>query len=399
MNNFIMLSPQYPPRLRFFANRLKARGFNVLGIGDADWGCLAPELRDDLAEYCKADLACYSGNEELVGDKFASIRSAVQYLAEKHGPITYLESFNEWWLPLDAALRQDLDIPGIRPRELSHLVRKSLMKERFRQAGVAVVKGAAVTDLDGMLAFLEDCGRDIIVKPDRGVGASDTRRIRSPEEAARFFGELNPAFPYYMEKFISGPGRELYSFDGFTDAAGAPVFFTSHHYNDGILEVVEGNPLSYHNLLAGEIPAGLKKAGLAALKAFGLKKNFFHIEFFYLDGVYYGLEINARPPGVLTVDMINHSKGVDCWDLYARMCAGEKLDVKLPCDLICAYAARLSGRPYQLPHEELLARYGGEIVFHMPMDSKVMGDYAYLVLTKTQQRRMEILDQIAALRA
>lgn len=396
MSNFFIISPQYPPRLRFFANRLKAAGFNVFGIGDADWGSLHETLKADLTEYCRADLSCYAGNETIAPEKYAAVRSAAGYLADKYGPPAYLESFNEWWLPLDAALRQDLGIPGIKPAELARLIRKSRMKECFRQAGVAVVDGEIITDLKALLAFFERCGRDIIIKPDRGVGASDTRRIRTREEAENFFNSRNPAFPYYTEKFISGPGRELYSFDGFTDAAGKPVFYTCHYYNDGILEVVEGNPLSYHNLRADEIPADLKAAGMAALKAFNLKKNFFHIEFFRLDGKCYGLEINARPPGVLTVDMINHSKGVDCWDLYARMCAGEKLDVKLPLDLVCCYAARLFSRPYRLSHEELLARYNGEIVFHMPMDSKVMGDYAYLVRTKTQQRRLEILEQIAA---
>ncbi|OGS14129.1 MAG: hypothetical protein A2234_10925 [Elusimicrobia bacterium RIFOXYA2_FULL_58_8] len=399
MNNFIMLSPQYPPRLRFFANRLKARGFNVLGVGDADWGSLDGALRADLAHYSRADLACYCGNEELACDKYSELLATVRHLTETHGPAAYLESFNEWWLPLDAALRQDLGIPGLKPAELASLVRKSLMKQRFRQAGVAVVDGEMVTDLKALLAFFERCGRDIIVKPDRGVGASDTRRIRTRAEAEAFFRDRNPAFPYYTEKFISGPGRELYSFDGFTDTAGKPVFFTCHHYNDGILEVVEGNPLSYHNLRLHEIPADLKAAGMAALKAFGLKKNFFHIEFFKQGGACYGLEINARPPGVLTVDMINHSKGIDCWDLYARMCAGEKLDVKLPGDKVCAYAARVFNRPYRLSHEELLARHAGRIVFHMPMDSKVMGDYAYLVLTETQEQRIEILDQITELRA
>lgn len=393
-----MLSPQYPPRLRFFANRLKARGFNVLGVGDADWGSLDEALRADLAEYCRAGLACYAGNEELDREKYAPVLSTVKYLAEKYGPPAYLESFNEWWLPLDAALRQDLGIPGLKPADLPPLLHKSAMKEKFRQAGVAVVEGELVSTLPALLAFFERSGRDIVTKPDRGVGASDTRRIRSREEAESFFNNRNPAFLYYTEKFISGPGRELFSFDGFTGADGEPVFFTSHFYCDGILEVVEGNPLSYHNLRRDEIPVELKAAGLAALRAFGLKKNFFHIEFFRLNGVCYGLEVNARPPGVLTVDMINHSKGIDCWDLYARMCAGEKLEVKLPLDKVCCYAARLFGRPYRLSHEELLARYTGEIVFHMPMDSKVMGDYAYLLLTKTQERRKELLAAVTELR-
>jgi len=396
MRTFIAISPQYPPRLRFFINRLKARGFTVLGVGDADWSCLDEELRADLTEYCRADLACYSGNEELDPGRYPGVRSTIEYLSAKYGRPEYLESFNEWWLPLDAAFRQDLDIPGIKPPELAHLIRKSLMKERFRQAGVAVVDGAPVTDPGGLLAFFNKAGRDIVVKPDRGVGASDTYRIRSEEEAGQFLKIRNPAFPYYMETFIGAPGRELYSFDGFTGADGQPVFFTCHYYNDGILEVVGGNPLSYHNLRTDEIPADLKAAGLAALQAFGLKKSFFHIEFFRVNGVCFGLEINARPPGVLTMDMINHSKGIDCWDLYARMCAGEKTGARFARDLVCTYAARVFSRSYRLSHYELLRRYAKEIVLHMPMDSKVMGDYAYLVLTEDQQQRAEILQQIAA---
>jgi hypothetical protein len=398
MRNFFIISPQYPPRLRFFANRLKARGFNVFGIGDADWGGLDGGLKADLTEYCRADLSCYSGNEELNFEKYAGVRSAAEYLARKYGPPEYLESFNEWWLPLDAALRRDLGVPGLRPDGLAPLIRKSLMKERFRKAGVAVVEGRIVTGPGELLDFFERSGRDIVVKPDRGVGASDTRRIRSREEAERFFAEKNPAYPFFMEAFIGDQARELYSFDGFTDAEGAPVFYTCHRYNDGIMEVVSGNPLSYYNLKSGEIPGDLRAAGLAALKSFALKKMFFHIEFFRVNGTCFGLEINARPPGVLTVDMINHSKGMDCWDLYARMCAGETVRARPSRDLVCVYAARVFGKPYLLSHDELLSAFGPEIVFHMPMDSKVMGDYAYLALTETQARRAEEADRITALR-
>jgi polysaccharide deacetylase 2 family uncharacterized protein YibQ len=66
--------------------------------------------------------------------------------------------------------------------------------------------------------------------------------------------------------------------------------------------------------------------------------------------------------------------------------------------MVCTYAARFHNRPYRYSHDELLARHGREIVFHMPMDSKVMGDYAYLVLTETQDHRKEIVSEISALR-
>ena len=392
--NFFIVSPHYPPRLRFFAARLRDRGFSVFGLGDADPGSLDGELRACLTDYCRVDLSCYNGNESLAPERYAAVRSAAEYLAGRYGRPEYLESFNEWWLPLDAALRRDLGVPGVRPESLAPLIRKSLMKEKFRKAGVAAAAGELVSERGAFLDFFERAGRDIVVKPDRGVGASDTFRLRSREEVERFFAARNPAFPYFAEEFIGGPDRELYSFDGLADGDGEPVFFTCHRYSDGIMEVVGGNPLSYHNLKNDEIPEDLKAAGLAALKEFALKKQFFHIEFFKAKGVCLGLEINARPPGVLTLDMINHSRGMDCWDAYARLCAGEEAGVKFTRDMVCSYAARLYGRAYRYSHEDLFYNFGREIVFHMPMDSKVMGDYAYLTLSDTQERRTELLERI-----
>ena len=38
--NFIFLSCHFPPRFRFFVQRMKAKGVNVLGIGDESYGIL-----------------------------------------------------------------------------------------------------------------------------------------------------------------------------------------------------------------------------------------------------------------------------------------------------------------------------------------------------------------------
>ena len=397
MKNFVMISPQYPQRLYFFADRLKKRGLRVLGAGDQDLWNLREDLRRDLTEYCQTHLACYDANGTPGGENLDHVCSALGYLQDKYGPLGLIESFNEWWLPLDAELRKRFGVPGVQPEQLLHLTRKSLMKKRFQEAGVETVPGQLLTTLPQMLAFLSASGGDIVVKPDRGVGASDTHRLRSEEQCRRFFEGRNPELTYFLEKFVDAPDRELLSFDGLAGADGAPVFFTAHKYSSGIMEIVGGNPLSYWSYKSSELPEGLQKAGLAALKAFGLKNNFFHIEFFKTAGRIIGLEINARPPGVLTLDMVNHAKGIDCWDLYAALAAGEKPDCKPADDLVCAYAARLyDGRDYRFSHEQLLERFPEEIAFHMPMDSKVMGDYAYLLRARSQERCFEIIKEISA---
>lgn len=395
---FLFISPQYPQRLRFLANRLKAAGFTVVGIGDSDWGSLNPELQRDLAEYCKVNMNCYRPDGSIDQDVYAGIFNTVCYLADKYGKPEYIESFNEWWLPLDAQLRADLGVQGNKPDELWHLNRKSLMKERFRRAGVNVVPGKLVENISGMIKFMNSCGNDIIVKPDHGVGASSTYRIRTREEAERFFANKNPEQQFYMEKFISGSDRELFSFDGITDADGKPAFYIAHHYCDGIMEVVDGGTLSYNNIRLSDIPEDLVRAGMASVESFNIRKNFFHIEFFRSDGKFFGLEINARPPGVVTLDMDNHARGMDLWALYADICANGHTAIEGSQDRICGYVGRLNSCNYRLSHEEIMRQFGNEIVFDMPMDSRVMGDYCYLTLSDSPERCEELRRFITELR-
>ncbi|MBP5287954.1 MAG: hypothetical protein J6Z08_08670 [Elusimicrobiales bacterium] len=395
---FLFISPQYPQRLRFLANRLKAAGFTVVGIGDSDWGSLNPELQRDLAEYCKVNMNCYRPDGSIDQDVYAGIFNTACYLADKYGKPEYIESFNEWWLPLDAQLRADLGVQGNKPDELRHLNRKSLMKERFRRAGVNVVPGKLVENISGMIKFMNSCGNDIIVKPDHGVGASSTYRIRTREEAERFFANKNPEQQFYMEKFISGSDRELFSFDGITDADGKPAFYIAHHYCDGIMEVVDGGTLSYNNIRLSDIPEDLVRAGMASVESFNIRKNFFHIEFFRSDGKFFGLEINARPPGVVTLDMDNHARGMDLWALYADICANGHTAIEGSQDRICGYVGRLNSCNYRLSHEEIMRQFGNEIVFDMPMDSRVMGDYCYLTLSDSPERCEELRRFITELR-
>lgn len=395
---FLFISPQYPQRLRFLANRLKAAGFTVVGIGDSDWGSLNPELQRDLAEYCKVNMNCYRPDGSIDQDVYAGIFNTACYLADKYGKPEYIESFNEWWLPLDAQLRADLGVQGNKPDELRHLNRKSLMKERFRRAGVNVVPGKLVENISGMIKFMNSCGNDIIVKPDHGVGASSTYRIRTREEAERFFANKKPEQQFYMEKFISGSDRELFSFDGITDADGKPAFYIAHHYCDGIMEVVDGGTLSYNNIRLSDIPEDLVRAGMASVESFNIRKNFFHIEFFRSDGKFFGLEINARPPGVVTLDMDNHARGMDLWALYADICANGHTAIEGSQDRICGYVGRLNSCNYRLSHEEIMRQFGNEIVFDMPMDSRVMGDYCYLTLSDSPERCEELRRFITELR-
>ena len=98
--NFIFISPNFPQTYWNFCERLRRRGVTVLGIGDAPYDGLSPELKANLNEYYRVDsLADYN-----------QLFRAVAYYSYKYGKIDWLESNNEFWLEQDARLRTDFNI-------------------------------------------------------------------------------------------------------------------------------------------------------------------------------------------------------------------------------------------------------------------------------------------------
>ena len=51
--NFIFISPNFPRTYWQFCDRLLRNGVNVLGIGDAAYDGLEPELKASLTEFIK----------------------------------------------------------------------------------------------------------------------------------------------------------------------------------------------------------------------------------------------------------------------------------------------------------------------------------------------------------
>ena len=75
----------------------------------------------------------------------------------------------------------------------------------------------------------------MIVKPDSGVGASDTYKISTPEDFTDFLTKRNPDVTYFMEEFIKG---DIITFDGLTDQNGRVVFYSSLVYQEPALDTV-----------------------------------------------------------------------------------------------------------------------------------------------------------------
>ncbi len=373
--NVILLSPHFPTNFYNFAVALRRAGANVLGIADAAYGDLRPELREALTEYYR--LANTEDYDQLL--------RAVAYLTFKHGKIDRFESHNEYWLAAEARIRTDFNIPGIRTDEIDFMKYKSLMKARYIKAGIPVARGRVVRNRDEARALITETGYPVVAKPDNGVGAAHTYRINNDGELSQFFATKLPV-DYIMEEFIRGV---IYSFDGLAGHDGAPVFYTSHVFAQGIMETVnEDQDLYYYSLR--EIPADLEDAGLRTVAAFNIRDRFFHLEFFRTpDGRIVALEVNIRPPGGWSMDMFNYANDADLYQEWANLVTGRPVRTDYARPYFCAYAGRKQHKAYRHSHEDILRTLGGTVMHHdamSPIFWPVMGNYAYLVRSPDEEQ-------------
>lgn len=381
--NFIFVSPNFPHTYWNFCDRLKKNGVNVLGIGDAPYDSLEEPLKAALTEYYKV------GNMENYDEMYR----AVAYFAFKYGKIDWLESNTEYWLEQDARLREDFNIQtGVQPHELALWKSKSAMKPVYREAGIPTARNHKVTDIDAAKEFLDEIGGfPVIVKPDIGVGAADTWKLENEKDLEWFYNNL-PEHPYVMEEFVYG---NIYSYDAICDSNGDVLFESSNWFPPSIADMVnKGFDLAYYT--TDYVPEQLKKYGRAALKAFKVRSRFVHFEFFRLTqarknlgevGDFVGLEVNMRPAGGYTPDMMDYAHNTDVYEIWAEMVAyNERRLPEIGGDRFCAYASRRDIHKYVHTHEEIMEKYGDcmKMCERMPdVLSGAMGNQMYTAVLDT----------------
>ena len=384
MKNFIFISPNFPTNYWLFCRELKKNGMNVLGIGDQPYDELTEDLKASLNEYYKVD--------SLENDD--QVYRAVAFLAYKHGRIDWLESNNEYWLERDARLRTDFNITtGFQASDIPHIKYKSKMKEYYKKAGIPVARYHLVDDPEGCLEFARKVGYPIVAKPDNGVGASHTFKIENDEEMARFFELKWPDTPYIMEEFVNG---EVNSYDAIIDSKGEPMFETGNVTPMSIMDIVNNRDNSIYYILKN-LPNDTRLAGRATVKSFGVKSRFVHFEFFRLTkdqeglgkkGDIVALEVNMRPCGGFTPDMIDFAHSTDVNKIRADMLAFDRSTMPIGQDAYWPFAGRRDGKDFVMSHKDILEKYGPNIKMmdRLPdVLADAMGNQMYVAVFSSQE--------------
>ncbi|MGV3525847.1 MAG: ATP-grasp domain-containing protein [Candidatus Sericytochromatia bacterium] len=385
MVRILALSPYFPENFGPFWLRLREAGAQVLGVGDAPYESLSQPLREALSEYWRVD---------DLHDRPALLH-ACREMISRHGALTHLESHNEYWLETEAWLRSELKLPGPNLDTITPLKRKSQMQHIYTQAGIPVAPGALVTSLNSCRQLAQEAGYPLVAKPDIGVGAALTYKLHSDAELEAFW-QHKPEVDYFLQGFVGG---QLISFDGLADREGRIVLAASHVFRQGIMETVNDDlDLAYWSLR--DIPAELQSLGERAVAAFDVRERFFHFEFFHRpDGSWVALEVNMRPPGGWTTDMINYTNDIDLYKGYADLLMTGQVPFVAQRPWHCGYAGRKE-RPYRHSHEDILEQLGDAVVHHGAMAEvfhPVMGRYGYLVRDASLERVQEMIALIQAL--
>lgn len=391
--NFVFTSPNFPSSYWMFCARLKENGANVLGIGDCPHDQLAPELKGALTEYYK--VSSMENYDEMV--------RAMGYFTHRYGKIDWLESNNEYWLEQDAALRTDFNIfTGLRSWDTEPYKKKSRMKEFFQKAGIPSARFHKVSTPDAAQEFISQVGYPVVVKPNVGVGASNTWRLHNDDEL-RFFFEHLPEVPYLMEEFVDGI---VTTFDGVCNSKGEILFSASHITPDSIMDIInEQRPLFYY--VDKDMPDDVREVGTRCVESFNVRSRCFHIEFFRLKtgkeglgnpGDLVALEVNMRPAGGYTPDMINFASSSDMYKIWADMIVFDHSTVNLDGPHhFCCYVSRRDSVSYGHTDAEIRERYGNAIRISGRMPdalADVMGNFLYIACFDEKQDMLDFVQFI-----
>ena len=390
--NYVFISPHFPHTYWQFCDRLHRNGINVLGIGDAPYESLEEPLKAALTEYYRVNSL----------EDYDQVYRATAFFAFKYGKIDWIESMNEYWLEQDARLRTDFNVTtGIQSDRISFIKEKSLMKKLYLEAGIPTARQHVVTDREGGRAFLKEVGYPVIVKPDVGVGATHTWKLENDADLEAFYDNL-PVAPYVMEEFIQG---EICSYDAILDSKCEPLFESMTVWPP-VMDIVNKDlDLMYYT--CPDVPEQLRELGRKTVKAFDVERRFVHLEFFRLTkarkglgkiGDFAALEVNMRPAGGYTPDMMDFAHSTDVYQIYADMVVFDCRKLPESAEhFYCVYASRKDGHTYTRTHEEIMARYGDRMMMQEempPMNWPQMGRYMYTARLETFEEAQAFIEYV-----
>lgn len=359
-------------------------------------------VSEDPLERLRPGLASRLAAHWRVADALdpARIAEGVRGCAKRMGGVDrVLGTLEQLQVPLGEA-REMLGLPGMKSAAARNFRDKARMKDVLRAAGIPVARHRLAVSEEDALAFAEDVGYPLVVKPPEGAGAKATFRVDDDaalREAARM-ASPSASSPMLVEEFVTG---DEHSFDAAT-IGGRHVWSSVSVYLPSPLDVLRHPWIQWCVLRPREQDDakwdGIREAAYRALTVLGMDTGVSHLEWFHRrDGSLCISEVGARPPGAQFCTLISHAYDVDFYRAWARLVTLDEFDPPAP--KYAAGAAYLrgqgSGRVAAIRGLDLAQREMGDLVVeaHLPREGQgPSGSYegeGYVVL---RHARTEVVE-------
>ena len=275
------------------------------------------------------------------------------------------------------------------------------MKKYYAKGGIRTARQVKASEgLDAILRFASEAGYPLFVKPDVGVGAVSSHKIESESDLRFFYSSTQNVSDYVVEEFVTG---NICTYDAVIDSRGEPLFESMCVCPPSIADIVNYN-LDSTYYVEKHMSENLRFWGRRTVKAFGVQSRFVHLEFFCLDrphrglgekGDFVALEVNMRPAGGYTPDMMNYAHSMDVYQIWADMVTdNRRIQAEAHEDYFCVYAGRRDQFSYVHSPEEISNKYGNAIVMAERMPEMMvpqMGNQCYTVKLKIEAEVHEFI--------
>jgi len=307
--NVVFVEPCFPSSQRDFARALAEVGATVIGVGESPGEALDEQLKGWLHHYeqvpAVTDVEAMTGQVRRVQDRLWVDR--IEATIEAHTLAT-------------ARVREACAIPGTSVRTAWLCRDKPSMKQALREAGVPTAASTAAGSAVEVLAFADQVGFPLILKPRSGAGASGTVRVDSSgelEQALGVFGGQG-VDSIAVEEFIEGH-------EGFYDTIAVDghvaLDFVSHYYPN-VLDAMRTRWISPQFVSTNRIDTApeygeLREMGARVIGALGIGTSATHMEWFFGPKGLKFSEIGCRPPGVGAWDLYSAGNDIDLYRAWA----------------------------------------------------------------------------------
>ncbi len=255
----------------------------------------------------------------------AACRDVMRTTGGAHRIIGILENAQE----AIARTRELLGLPGIDLATAERFRDKGVMKNTLRDAGVACARFARLHSAADARKFIAEVGFPVVLKPPAGAGCRGTYRVNNTAELDVALSESQPSATREVlaEEFITG---EEHSFDTIV-IDGEVKFQNILRYLPGPLDVTRNEWIQWCVLAPRDISGPeydpIRKVGVAAVKALGLRTGMTHMEWFRRkDGSAVVNEVGARPPGAQFTTVMGYVYDRSLYHAWAQAVIDERVD-------------------------------------------------------------------------